>query len=599
MTTAPPGFRRTSLRLLGLIRPYRRLSGVAVLGVGSIALNVSGPWLLGRATDHVFHARATSSGLSVHGVVLPLLAAAGAYAGSGLLWALQGRFTTRIVQRAVYALRASVEDKLTRLPLSYVDQQPRGEVLSRTTNDIDNIAQSMQQTLSQITNSVLLLVGVLGAMFWISPLLALVAVVAVPLSMYTTRLIGRRAQPQFDQQWKTTGELNSHIEEAYTGFALVKAFGRHDESAAEFDAHNELLYDSSARAQLVSGAIGPVTTVIGNVSYVVVAVVGGLQLASGALSIGAVQAFVQYSRQFTQPLMAAAALSNLVQSGVASADRVFAFLDAPEEVPTAPGAAAPRPDRGRVCFEQVAFRYRPDRPVIRNLTLTVEPGRLVAIVGPTGAGKTTLVNLLMRFYDIDAGRITVDGVDIRTMDRDALRSLIGMVLQDTWLFGGTIRENIGYGRAGATDEEIRAAAAAAHVDHFVRTLSDGYDTVIDDEGSGVSAGERQLLTIARAMVADPLILVLDEATSSVDTRTELLLQQAMARLSRGRTSFVIAHRLSTIREADLILMMVDGDIVEQGTHDELLAAGGAYARLHAAQFARPLDEQAPAEGGFR
>jgi ATP-binding cassette, subfamily B, multidrug efflux pump len=617
------GFKSTALRLIGLLRPYHRLSGVAVLGVASIVLNVSGPWLLGRATNVIFSGavgRRFPAGMTKAEVVdrlrqqgegalvplinsvdfipgrgvdfrklgLTLLAALAVYAGSGLFWILQGRFTTRFVQRTVFRLRRDVEEKLARLPLSYFDRQPRGEVLSRTTNDIDNLAQSLQQTLSQITNSALLLVGVLGMMFWISPLLAVVALVAVPLSMYLTKMIGKRAQRQFAQQWKTTGKMNTQIDEAYTGYALVKVFGRQEESLAAFREQNELLFRSATRAQFISGIIGPVTVLIGNVSYVLVAIIGGLQLASGTLSIGAVQAFIQYSRQFTQPLMAMANLSNLVQSGVASAERVFEFLDAEEECPSAVAPTRPEPIRGRVCFESVSFRYRPDQPLIEDLSLTVEPGRLVAIVGPTGAGKTTLVNLLMRFYDVTAGRITLDGVDIRDIDRDALRSVMGMVLQETWLFGGTIRENIAYGRDEVTSEEILAAAQAAHVDHFIRTLPAGYDTVIDNDDAGVSAGERQLITIARAILADPTILILDEATSSVDTRTELLIQQAMARLSRGRTSFVIAHRLSTIREADLILMIENGAIVEQGTHGELLAANGPYARLYAAQFAQPL-----------
>jgi ATP-binding cassette subfamily B multidrug efflux pump len=621
-TPGRSGFRVTALRVIALLRPYRRLSGVGLLGLGSILLNVAAPWLLGHATNLIFagvvgrrfpagmsRAEAVEQlrrddsalvhligsvkfvpgqGIDQHALSLTLLAALAAYVASGVFWMFQGRFTTRVVQRAVFALRRDVQAKLYRLPLSYFDTQPRGDILSRTTNDIDNLAQSMQQTISQITNSFLLLLGVLGMMFWISPSLAVIALVAVPLSMYLTKVVGRRAQIQFAQQWKTTGELNSHVEEAYSGYALIRVFGREQESLAAFRERNGELCRSSARAQFISGLIGPITTIIGNVSYVVVAVVGGFQLASGALSIGAVQAFVQYSRQFTQPLMAVANLSNLVQSGVASAERVFDLLDAPEEEATPATAVRPPSVRGLVRFESVSFRYHADQPLIDDLRLTVQPGRMVAIVGPTGAGKTTLVNLLMRFYDVTDGRITVDGRDIRDLDRDALRAAVGMVLQEAWLFGGTIRDNIAYGRTGATAEEVLAAARAAQADHFIRTLAEGYDTVIADEGTGVSAGERQLITIARAILADPAILVLDEATSSVDTRTELLIQEAMARLSRGRTTFVIAHRLSTIRSADVILMMKDGAIVERGTHDELLAAGGEYATLFAAQFAQPL-----------
>lgn len=619
------GFRRTLIRLLGLIRPRRRFSAVAAAGATSIVLNVSGPILLGHATNLIFsgaigrqfpagmtkaqaidQARRNGEnslvpllnsvdfqpgrGIDFRALGFTLLAALALYATSGLFWALQGRLTTRLVQQTVLRLREQVEGKLSRLPLSYFDGQPRGEVLSRTTNDIDNVANSMQQTLSQITNSSLLLVGVLAMMFWISPLLSVIVLVVVPLSMYVTKVIGKRAQAQFEQQWKIAGRLNSCVEEAYSGYALVKVFGREQESLAAFREQNDELFKSASRAQFISGVIGPATTLLGNLSYVLVAVIGGLQVASGTLSIGAVQAFIQYSRQFTQPLMALANLSNLVQSGVASAGRVFEYLDAAEESqPTGEPAAGPERIRGKVCFESVSFRYHSDQPLLEDISLIVEPGRLIAIVGPTGAGKTTLVNLLMRFYEVTGGRITVDGVDIRELDRDVLRANIGMVLQDAWLFGGTIRANIAYGRDGATVEEIMASAATAQVDHFIRTLPHGYDTMIGDENSGVSAGERQLITIARAFLADPAILVLDEATSSVDTRTELLIQQAMARLSRGRTSFVVAHRLSTVREADLILMMEHGSIVEQGTHDQLLAADGAYARMYAAQFARPLD----------
>ncbi|MEZ0112106.1 ATP-binding cassette subfamily B multidrug efflux pump [Catenulispora sp. EB89] len=575
---APADFRQSARRMYGLLGPKRRLSGVAALGVGSIALNVSGPWLLGHATDLVFHGRHGSD------LAWTLVAAVLAYAGSGACWILQGRLTTRVVQKAMFSLRAEVADKLARLPLSYLDGRTRGEVLSRTTNDIDNVAQGLQQTLSQITNSSLLLVGVLGMMFWISPLLSVVAIVAVPLSMYLTKVLGARAQRRFDEQWKITGTLNARVEETYSAYSLIKLLGRKQEIVASFREENEALYQASARAQFMSGLIGPVTTVIGNASYVVVAVVGGFRLASGALSVGEVQAFIQYSRQFTQPLMAVASLANLVQSGVASSDRVFEFLAAPEEDRDS-SAQLHEPVQGLVSFENVSFRYSPDRPLIEDLSFTVRPGRSVAIVGPTGAGKTTLVNLLMRFYDITAGRITVDGTDIRDVDRDALRSRLGMVLQDTWLFHGTVEENIGYGRPGATADQIRQAARDARVDHLIRTLPNGYQTVVDAEGTGLSVGERQLITIARAVLADPAILLLDEATSSVDTRTELLIQEALTRLAEGRTSFVIAHRLSTVQDADVILVMTDGAIVEQGTHTELLAAEGAYARLHAAQFA--------------
>ncbi|GAA4998121.1 hypothetical protein GCM10025734_31300 [Kitasatospora paranensis] len=430
----------------------------------------------------------------------------------------------------------------------------------------------------------------LAMMFWISPLLAVIALISVPLSVVVATKVGKRAQPQFVAQWRTTGALNAHIEEMYTGHALVKVFGRQQEAAEIFRKENEALAASSFRAQFISGIIQPAMMLIGNLNYVLVAVVGGLRVASGALSIGDVQAFIQYSRQFSQPLTQVASMANLVQSGVASAERVFELLDAPEQSAEPAMPERPAEIAGRVSFEDVAFRYELEKPLIEGLSLKVEPGQTVAIVGPTGAGKTTLVNLLMRFYEVSGGRINLDGVDIAAMSREELRANIGMVLQDTWLFGGTIADNIAYGADGATREQVVEAAKAAHVDRFVRTLPDGYDTVIDDEGTGVSAGEKQLITIARAFLAQPSILVLDEATSSVDTRTEVLIQRAMARLRTGRTSFVIAHRLSTIRDADLILVMENGAIVEQGSHDDLITAEGAYHRLYQAQFAQAVAE---------
>ncbi|MEU4772225.1 ABC transporter ATP-binding protein [Micromonospora sp. NPDC023644] len=641
-------FGPSARRLLGRLRPQRlQLVAVIALAVVSVGLGVVGPKVLGWATDLIFTgvigrqlpagttadqavaaARAAGNdnfadmlarmdvvpgvGIDFAALARVLLLALGLYLASSVLMWWQGWLLNGVVQRTVLRLRADVEEKLNRLPLPYFDRQPRGELLSRVTNDIDNISTSLQQTLSQLLTSLLTVVGVLAMMFWISPLLALVALVAVPVSVVVTTSIAKRSQRQFIAQWAHTGELNGQIEEAFTGHELVKVFGRQREVEAAFTAKNEELFRASFGAQFISGIIMPAMMFVGNLSYVAIAVVGGLRVASGSMSLGDVQAFIQYSRQFTQPLTQVASMANLLQSGVASAERVFAVLDAEEQSPDPVEPARVRDPHGRVEFANVSFRYTPDKPLIEDLSLVAEPGHTVAIVGPTGAGKTTLVNLIMRFYELDAGRITLDGVDVTTMRRDDLRGRIGMVLQETWLFGGTIRDNIAYGRPGATEEEIVAAARATFVDRFVRSLPDGYDTVIDEEGSNVSAGEKQLITIARAFLAEPSLLILDEATSSVDTRTEVLLQRAMAALRSDRTSFVIAHRLSTIRDADLILMMEDGRIVEQGTHDELLAARGAYHRLYRSQFTAALQpdpapdalpdpdpEPAPLEGSTR
>jgi ATP-binding cassette subfamily B protein len=527
-----------------------------------------------------------SNGVDFTAVGHVLLLVLGVYVVASALGWLQGYLLNDVVQGTILRMRSDVEDKVNRLPLEYFDKQPRGELLSRVTNDIDNVGQTLQQTMSQLLTSLLTVVAVMFMMFWISPLLALVALVSVPVAMLVTKGVMGRSQGMFIDQWRRTGKLNAHIEETFSGHALVKVFGRQHEVEEVFAEQNEALYQASFGAQFVSGLIMPVMMFVGNLNYVVIAVLGGLRVASGTMSLGDVQAFIQYSRQFTQPLTQVASMANLLQSGVASAERVFELLDAPEQTAEEAGAAARPADRhGEVRFEHVSFSYDPAEPLITDLSLVAAPGETVAIVGPTGAGKTTLVNLVMRFYEVGAGRITLDGVDIASMPRSVLREQIGMVLQDTWLFAGTIRENIAYGRPDATEEQILAAAQATFVDRFVHSLPDGYDTLIDEEGSNLSAGERQLVTIARAFLSDPDLLILDEATSSVDTRTELLLQQAMAALRTDRTSFVIAHRLSTIRDADLILVMEDGAIVEQGSHDSLLELGGAYARLYNAQFA--------------
>jgi ATP-binding cassette subfamily B protein len=636
MGQAGPGekaqnFGPSAKRLLRTLRTDTpQLVVVLILGVLSVALSVIGPKLLGEGTNVVFAGFISlqvppgatkqqvvdqliasgnqdqanmiaamdfvpGAGVDFEKLGMILLAVLLVYLFASIFGWLQARILNGVVQRAMHRLRLQVEDKVQRLPLSYFDRVQRGELLSRVTNDVDNIGQTMQQTLSQVVISLLTVIGVLVMMFIISPLLAVIALVTIPLTILITVLVAKRSQKLFVQQWKTTGVLNARVEETFSGHSIVKVFGHQKEVEADFRAENEELYRASFGAQFISGIIMPAMMFIGNLVYVAIAVVGGLQVAAGLLSIGDVQAFIQYSRQFTQPLSQLGSMANLLQSGVASAERVFELLDEPEQEPDVEPAETAPETASRLRFDDVSFRYTADNPLIEGLSLEAKPGSTVAIVGPTGAGKTTLVNLIMRFYDVDSGSITLDGVDTSRMTRDDLRSRTGMVLQDTWLFAGTIRENIAYGRPDASEEEILAAATAAYVDRFVHVLPDGYDTMLDDEATNLSVGERQLVTIARAFLADPRILILDEATSSVDTRTELLIQRAMSRLREDRTAFVIAHRLSTIRDADLILVMEDGSIVEQGSHDQLLAAKGAYWRLYNAQFEAPIDDEGAPE----
>ena len=628
---APPrkaqNFWPSAKRLVGLLSPHKfGMAVVLFLVSAGVVLSVIAPRILGKAMDVIFSGfmgKGLPANVPLADIVAELrkngennqadmLESMNLVPGAGIdftklgqyilivlglyvfasvfMWA-QGWLLNRLVMRVVYGLRKDVEAKIHRLPLSYFDNKQRGDVLSRVTNDVDNIQNALQQAISQLLSSVMTVIGIVIMMFVVSWQLALIALIALPLSAVAAGLIGSKAQVLFTKQWKTTGALNGQIEESFSGHDLMKVFGREDDMAEQFAERNEELFKASYGAQYVSGTIFPVMNFISYLAYVGIAVVGGLRVASGQMSLGDATAFIQYSREFTQPLGQIAGMANMLQSGVASAERTFELLDADEQDPDTAIATLPARTDGHVEFRGVDFSYSPDAPLIEDLSFEAHPGHTVAIVGPTGAGKTTLVNLVMRFYEIQAGAIELDGVNITHLSRSQLRSKVGMVLQDAWLFNGSIMENIRYGRLDATDEEVIAAAKATFVDRFVQALPDGYDTVIDEEGTNVSSGEKQLITIARAFVADPSLLILDEATSSVDTRTELLVQQAMAALRQDRTSFVIAHRLSTIRDADTILVMEQGRIVEQGNHKQLLERAGAYARLYQAQFSGPVSDE--------
>ncbi|GIO57239.1 ABC transporter [Paenibacillus rhizosphaerae] len=584
-------FKGSLKRLVGYLRPRRgTLIVIFLTAILSTVFSIASPKILGKAITKLLEgviamAKGTpGAGIDFTYITQILLILIGLYLFSAAFSYIQQYLMAGVAQKVVYDMREQINAKLSRLPLKYFDSRTHGEILSRATNDVDNISTTLQQSLTQLITSIVTLVGVIVMMLSISPWMTLILIVTLPLSFIVIKAVASRSQKHFMAQQASLGQLNGHVEEMYTGHKIVKAFGRERESVEDFNKINEKLYSSGWKAQFISGIIMPMMMFIGNIGYVLVCVVGGIFVTHGRITIGDVQAFIQYARQFTQPIMQTANIANIIQSTIASAERVFELLDEEEEVPEAADAAVLNNPKGAVEFEHVRFGYKEDAMLIEDMNIDVKPGQTIAIVGPTGAGKTTLINLLMRFYELNGGAITIDGVNITHLKRGNLRSIFGMVLQDTWLFNGTIMENIAYGRAGATNEEVIEAAKAAHADHFIRTLPDGYDTVLNEEASNISQGQKQLLTIARAILADPSILILDEATSSVDTRTEVYIQKAMNDLMKGRTSFVIAHRLSTIRDADLILVMNQGSVIEKGNHEELLAKGGFYADLYNSQF---------------
>lgn len=582
-------FKGSLKRLLSYLKPkYPKLIVVFILAALSTLFMVVSPKILGNATNTiaagVVNMAKGTGGIDFSSLSKILITLGIFYILSAFFNYLQQYLMADVAQSTVFILRKDVNTKLARMPLKYFDSHPHGDVLSTLTNDVDNISNTLQQSITQLITSIVTLIGVTFMMFSISWILTIVILITLPLGILVIRPIIGRSQKYFSSQQNSLGDLNGHIEEMYTGHRIVKAFGHEKESIANFVEINNSLYESGWKAQFMSGLVMPLMGLVNNLGYVVVAVVGGVLAASGKLLIGDIQAFIQYSRQFTQPINQLANIANIIQSTLASAERVFEILDETEVIPDSDQPMHIEKPKGNVAFEHVAFGYEPDQLLMKDMNIKVNPGQTVAIVGPTGAGKTTLINLLMRFYEINSGSIKVDGVDITSLTRNELRNLFGMVLQDTWLFKGSIKDNIAYGKENATFEEVVSAAKAAHADHFIRTLPEGYDTILDEEASNISQGQKQLLTIARAILANPAILILDEATSSVDTRTESYIQNAMTRLMEGRTNFVIAHRLSTIKDADMILVMKQGNVVEQGTHDELLTKGGLYADLYNSQF---------------